>query len=463
MNHELSGKNDVYPLLKLAIPFALTSIIQSSLNFFENIFLAKLGEKVLAAGALVSWLFATLIVVLFGTFSAINIIISHKHGANDKSGIALVFRDGLLLAVLMTIPTFLLFWNVSSIFILFGQSPELAALAKLYLHALAWGLFPKFILIILFELALGLGHSRIIMIITLLSIPVYIFFSFVLIFGKFGLPALGIAGAGWGMTFADWIISFILFILLFSNKNYRPYIQFIFTLNKPSFIWEILQLGVPIGLMYCIEVGFFFAITLIMGTLGTQSLAANQITMQYLGIVANVVFSIAQAITVRMGHLLGANQVKMANRTAFVGIILSTIFMSAIAIFYWSIPKILISVDFDIHNPNYFDTVNLAVKFLFIAAFFQIFESIRIALFGALRALKDTNFTLLASITSFWCIALPIGYLFATYFHYGGAGLWWGMVIGAGFSVPLLMWRFVSKIKGRMSHSLASLTHELEK
>lgn len=119
----MSLKNDFSPLLRLAIPFALTGLVQSSLGFFENIFLARLGEKTLAAGALVSWLFATLIVVLFGTFSAVNILISHKHGANDQSGIALVFRDGLLLAVLLTIPTFLLFWNISSIFILLGQSP----------------------------------------------------------------------------------------------------------------------------------------------------------------------------------------------------------------------------------------------------------------------------------------------------------------------------------------------------
>jgi MATE family multidrug resistance protein len=160
-----------------------------------------------------------------------------------------------------------------------------------------------------------------------------------------------------------------------------------------------------------------------------------------------VIFSIAQAITVRMGHQLGAHQVDIAKRTAFAGAILSAIFMGIIAIFYLTIPKILISVDFDVHNSNYFEIVDLAVKFLFIAAFFQIFESVRIALFGALRALKDTHFMLLISIISFWCIALPIGYLLATYFKFGGMGLWCGMVIGAGFSAHVLWWRFISKMK----------------
>jgi MATE family multidrug resistance protein len=448
-------RNDLLPLAALAVPLIVTGVMQSSTGFFENVFLSRLGENVLAAGALVNWLFATLIVVLFGTFSSVNILISHKQGANDKDGIVLVLRDGFLLAVLLALPTFLLFWNLSSVFTLLGQNPELVALAKLYLHALAWGLFPKFILIVLYEFLLGLGHSRVIMVVTMLSIPLYIFFSFILIFGKFGLPALGIAGAGWGMTFADWIISSIACILLFSSKKYRPYINSIFTWKKPSYLWEILHLGVPMGAMFCIEVGFFFAITLVMGTIGIQSLAANQVTMQYLSPIGGIIFSIGQAITVRMGHQLGAHQVELAKRTASTGITLSIVFMSIIAMFYWLTPKTLISVDFDVNNPNYFETVRMASEFLFIAAFFQILESIRIALFAALRALKDTHFTLLTSIISFWFIALPLGYLWETYFHFGGKGLWWGMVVGAGFSVFLLHGRFKTRIHRYQTQELS--------
>lgn len=439
-------KNDFLPLLHLAIPLILTSIVQSSLFFFETVFLAHLGEDVLAAGALVNWLFATLVVVLYGTFSAVNVLIAHKHGANDRPGVTHVFRDGLLLALMLTIPTFLLFWNIPSIFILFGQSHPLAALAKLYLHALAWGLFPKFIVIVLFELILGLGHSRTIMVITLFTVPVYIFFSFVLIFGKLGFPALGIAGAGWGMTFSDWIIAITLFILLYCSKSYKSYIRSIFTFNKPSYLWEILHLGVPMGAMYCIEVGFFFAITLIMGTLSIQALASNQITMQYLGPLMSIIFSIAQAVTVRMGHQLGARQIQNVKRTAYTGVFLSVTFMTLVALCYWTIPKYLIAADLDIHNPVYEQTVYLTSTFLFVAAFFQIFESARISFFGALRALKDTRFTFLTSIIGFWVIPLPIGYLLAVPLHFGGTGLWWGMTMGAGISALLLYFRLKSKI-----------------
>ncbi|MCR9192730.1 MAG: MATE family efflux transporter [Gammaproteobacteria bacterium] len=126
------------------------------------------------------------------------------------------------------------------------------------------------------------------------------------------------------------------------------------------------------GIMYCFEVGFFFALTLISGSFSTQLLAANQIMLQYMGTGMAIIFSIAQAMTVRMGHLIGAKEIAATTRVKNTGICLSLVFMSV------------------------------------------------------------------------WGIALPSGYFFATHYHLGGPGLWWGMTIGAGFSTLLLWWRFKS-------------------
>lgn len=443
----LSIKEDFAPLLKLTIPLILTGVMQSATGFFENIFLARLGAQTLAAGALVAWLFFAMIVFLYGLFSSVNILISHKYGANDTKGISRVLRDGVVLAILLTAPTFLLFWKISAIFLFFGQSPELVVLATAYMHALAWGLFPRFILIVVLEFLIGLGHTRAVTVFTMLSIPVYIFLSYVLIFGKLGFPALGIAGAGWGMTIGDWLSAFFLCGYVLLNKKYRCYLSHLVKFTKPFYYWEILQLGMPMGGMYFVEVGFFLAMTLLMGLIGAQTLAASQIAMQYLGPLMGIVFSIAQAMTTRMGHELGANQIASAARAGYSGIFLSAICMCVVAVFYWTIPDTLISVDFNVHKSVNFVTVSFAKKFLFIAAFFQVLEAVRISLFGALRGLKDTRFTLYASIISYWCIALPIGYLLSIHFKLGGVGFWWGMVVGAGFSVVLLHRRFELKMR----------------
>lgn len=114
---------------------------------------------------------------------------------------------------------------------------------------------------------------------------------------------------------------------------------------------------------------------------------------------------------------------------------------------YWFFPELLISIDLDFHNPLNSETVSLAASFLSVCAFFQIFESVRLSLFGALRGLKDTRFTLITSIICFWCIALPIGYLFSIHLGFGGQGFWWAMVAGTFISVILLFKRFELMIK----------------
>jgi MATE family multidrug resistance protein len=258
---------------------------------------------------------------------------------------------------------------------------------------------------------------------------------------------LGIAGAGWGISVSYWITLIILSIFIFVDKECHQYFRHIFTLEKTTYLWELSQIGLPMGVMYCVEVGFFFALALAMGVLGAEMQAANQVAMQYLGLMMSVIFALAQAITVRMGHLLGAGEINAAEKASYLGISIAVIFISFISVAYLLFPELLISVDFDVKNPENFSIVSEIKTLLAIAALFQILETIRIALFGALRSLKDTRFTMLASIISFWCIALPVGYLLAMRLQFGGAGFWWGMVVGAGASVILLHGRFKKKMK----------------
>lgn len=446
MIRSITVKDDLQPLLKLAIPLVFIGLMQSAINFFVNIFLAKLGPEYLASGALVGWFYASLIVVIFGTFGAVNVLVAHKFGEKDIAGIAKVSRDGFVLAGLFFVPMFLLMWHMSTLLAMAGQHPQLVAMASDYLHALAFGLLPKFIMIVMVETLLGIGLARTVTAFAMITIPLYILFSWALILGKLGFPALGIAGAGWGMTLGDWVATSLLSAYVMANQRLRPYFSSIFSFNPPFHVMEMIKLGLPMGIMYCIEVGFFFAMTLLMGAISIQSLAANQVTMQYLGPLMGTIFSIAQALTIRMGHEIGAKNGLAAERAVYASVCLVAIYMLLVAFIYWMLPDQLIAVDFNITQASTLDTVLLAREFIFIAAFFQIAEAIRITLYGALRGLKDTQFSLLASVISFWLIALPIGYVLSMHLKLGGIGYWWGMVIGACCSVVLLSLRFKLKI-----------------
>jgi len=442
MKSIFSIKNDLFPLLKLAIPLALTGLVQSAVWFFETAFLARLGQDSLAAGALVSWLFGTMAVVLFGTLSSINILVAHKFGAKDQEGISRVLRDGIILSAILALPAFLLFWNMADIFLLFGQQNSIVALAESYLHPLAWGILPDFVLIVFLEFIIGLGHARTIMFFNLFFVTANILLSYTFIFGKFGAPSLGIAGAGVGMSLSYWISAIVLALYVLSSKKYSSYFYNMFSVGKPSYIYELLKVGLPIGLMYCTEVAFFFALTIAMGYFGSEVLAANQVALQYMGVFMAMIFSIAQAITVRMGHEIGAKNILSAEKAAYSGIFIAAGLMVLVAIIYLFFPEKLISVDFNVELEKNAGITELIKQFFVVGAVFQIFEAIRIALFGALRGLKDTRFTLFVSIVSFWGIALPGGYVLAQYLKFGGVGFWWSMVFGAVTSVLLLLLRF---------------------
>ncbi len=444
--------SEIRSLLKLAIPLILTGLIESSIGFFSTLFLAHLGQKELAAGALVSWLFVTLMMILWGSLTSVSVLVAQKYGAKDEKGISLILRDGIFLALIITIPAFLLLWNMAPILLLVGQDPSIVVLANAYLHGLAWGLPTDLIALVLLQFLIGLGHARTSMFFTILWVPVSVIIIYILMFGKLGLPALGIAGIGWGMTLSYWITTTGLFIYLLVHKNYQQYFNSIFDFHSPYFTKELLAVGIPIGSMYFVEVGFFLAVTLIMGHLGDQILAANQIVLQYMGLFMAVMFSIAQAVTIRMGHKIGAKQFVVAQQTAYAGIFITVIFMSIIAALFYFFPHYLIALDLDIHNSKNAEVIKLTTSFLAICALFQLFDAIRVTLFGALRSLKDTRYTLLVSLISFWFLALPLGYLLAIPLTLGGDGIWWGMVIGASFGLVLLYWRFKYKVKRILSY-----------
>lgn len=439
--------NNFYPLLKLAIPMSMSSLLGSAIFFFHTLFLAKLGSDILAAGALASYLSGTIMVITYGILSSINVLVAHQHGANNKHGISFIVRDGIWLALLLVVPTFILLWNISPIFLLLGQNQSVVLLATSYLHAWAYGLLPQFIIAALIELMIGFGKTRVILVVTVIGVALSIFFSFVLIFGKFGFPALGIAGAGWGLSITNWILAIGMVLFLLMRKDFSGYFDRLFQLTKPSHLVELLQLGFPMGLMYCIEVGFFFALTLLMGTFGAGILAANQIVMQYNGILISVIFSIAQSVTVRMGHLIGAGDVASARSAGYTGVCMSGLLMTVAALLFWFCPVMLISIDFNVNQSKNTELVHFAIQFLAVCAIFQFFEACRITFFGALRAVKDTRYTLYVSIISFWLISLPVGYFFVTYLNMGEVGLWWGMVLGGICGVILLAWRYHYKIR----------------
>lgn len=438
--------------MKLALPLVFTGFVESSVGFFNTLFLAHLGTEQLAAGAVVQWIFFTMLVILWGTMTSVSVIVSQKYGERDEESIARTLRDGLTLAVLLFIPSFLVLRNFWHILIWLGQSEQMVSMAKVYMQALSWSLLGDFLSMAMLQFLIGLGHTRLNMFFTLLWVPINIFANYVFMFGKFGIPALGIAGVGWGTTVAFTTLAVVLGSYFLLNKNYRKYLRLMMQKTKTCYLGELFRVGLPMGSMYFIEVGFFLTMILIMGKFGDSSVAACQITLQITSQLSIFTFAVAQAITVRMGHTLGARQPLLAEHAVYMGSVIAIIFMVAMAFVFWFAPNALIGIDLNLKLAANQEVISYARSFLAVGALFLVIEAARFSLFGALRGLKDTRFTLLVSIISFWGVSLPIGYFFAMEFDLKGQGLWWGTIIGQLIAVIILYYRFTYKMRLAYKH-----------
>ena len=432
-------------LLALSIPLIMSGLVETSIGFFSNIFLAHLGTDNLAAGALVNWVFTTIMVIVWGTLSAITTLVARHYGRKNLTEIQNVLCAGLILAAVLMLPSMILLWNLSPIFLLLGQNPKTVLLGKPYLHGLTWAVIPDFIYTVAMQFVAGLGRTKINMCFSLLFVPLCIFFNYALVFGAFLFPKLGIAGIGWGTAFAFWIIAGLFTAYFFLKKDLRIYLKFRSIPKITAALKEIFQVGLPLGLMYSVEIGFFLAMTILMGLINQATLSANQVTLQFFWIFSIATFALAQGITIRVGHSVGRNDKKAVHYATYVGLFYSFIYTILVTLFYWKYPNTLIGVDFNLHNRENTTIIHLAKDFLAVAALVQIVEAIRFTYFGSLRGLKDTKFSLLNSILIFWLTALPLA-CFSTSLGFAGQGIWWATLFGEIIGIPLLIWRYHRKV-----------------
>lgn len=446
IKHQKNFFSESKLLLMLAIPLIMSGVIETSVGFFSNIFLARLGTETLAAGGLVNWVYATLMIIVWGSTSAVTTLAARYYGENNLTEIRCILYASLLLILIMILPATLIMWNLSPILLFFGQKPSIVALAEPYLHSITYAIIPDFLVTILLQFIVGLGRTKTNLVFSLLFVPINLIANYCLMFGKFGLPALGIAGIGWGASFTFWILVIGFYTYFFLEKSFRIYFKIPDFYKIYAAAKEIIHIGLPLGLMYCLEVAFFLAISIITGLISESIQSANQITLQFYWLFSVVTFSFAQAITIKVAHSIGQNDRQAINYATYLGVFYTSAFMFITALLYWFFAGQLISIDLK-STPENASIINLAKAFFSIAALIQLTEAVRFSFFAALRAFKDTRYTLFNSILIYWLLALPLGCLLAFRFNMGGLGIWWAWLIGQIIGTPLLIWRCRRKIK----------------
>ena len=434
--------------IKIAMPLIASNLIQASSGFIGTIMIAHLGKDAIAAVA-VGWaVYIALIVFFFGILNSISVYIAQNYGAKNCQNVAKAASHGVLLSIAISVPMLAVMLGTPFLLRAIEHNPHIVILAANYLHALIWCIVPLSLSIALEQIMVGLGKTQLVLWISIIQVPFEILATWLLIFGKLGLPKCGVAGIGYGFAIIFVLSAALIMLYLHKSPGYKKYHLFSY-LNRFSRKWffDLIKTGWPIGAMNIIEVAWFSVIAMLMSKIGNDQLVAYQITRQFWLMAMMIVFAMSQTTTVRIGHAVGEKNKDAIARSAFTNTIVSFAIILLIAICYIIFNRYLISIDINIADPKYQATVHFAEIFITLASIAMLIDNFRFIIVGALRGLKDTRMPMGISAVSFWVIALPLAYIFAFSIKFGGSGLWYAFLTGVILNTLFLLIRFMQLTK----------------
>lgn len=434
---------EVREFFKLAVPLASAQVAQSATGFADTVMMGRMGADVLAAGGLAAITFLCIMMTASGVAMGVSPLIAEAFGAVQKTRVEQIARQGLWLSVLVSIPTMLFTGHLDVLLSRTGQTETTVQLANTYLDIMLWGLFPVVGFAALRATVSALSQARPIMLIVVSGTAFNIIWNYILGFGKFGFPKMGLAGLALASVITLWGMFLALVLYILTNENLKQY-RIFQELHRvrPRILKELAWVGVPIGLFSGLETGFFMVITFWMGLLGTEVLAAHQIVFQTIVVVFMVPLGISYATTVRVGQWLGRRDRTGIQQAALVSMSITTAFMIGVSIVFLLFPKSIIGLYIDITNPINANIVAIALPLLIIAAIAQVLDGFQKAVYGSLQGLQDTQIPMLLNVLGYWGVGLSAGYVLGFQLQMGGMGLWIGQSVAIAVVAGLFIWRF---------------------
>jgi multidrug resistance protein, MATE family len=418
-------------LLRLASPIILSQIAQVLMGLADTVMSGHAGAAEQAVVGLGVALWIPVFVGLMSVVQAVSPIIAHHFGAGDRDAVARDAREGIWLALFVgLVPLILVPW-APDLLMWFRIEPALAGQAGIFLWGIGLGLPAAMVYRSLAFYSASINETRPIMVLAFMGLGINVLLNWVLIDGHFGLPAMGGAGCGWATGISMWASLLALVAWTARAPAYKPYYVWrAWTLPSWAVQNRLLRLGLPMGGAGLAEVAAFSSVAVLVGRFGDVQIAAHQIALNFSALVFMFPMGISAAITIRVGHSLGAGDAPTARRNAWTGVAVGLI-IAALAIG----PIILLRHQVAVVYSSDAAVQALAANLLLFAAFWQLFDATQVCAIGALRGYKVTLMPMVLMLAAFWVVGVPAG----TWLAYRGFivgepmkvyGFWVGLVIG---------------------------------
>ena len=419
--------------LRLAAPLAAANLLQMLVYAIDVIFVARLGETALAASSLATTLFGLMMWCLIGLTGACAPLIAAELGrrAHAVREVRRSVRMALWLAVGTGALAMLVSANGEALLLLSGQDAEVARLAGSFLTILLWATIPNIMAGVLRNFVSALGRPVFATAITGLAIVVNALGNYVLVFGHWGAPALGLDGSAISsvITACAMLGAYVLAIRMDRRlRRYRLFGRW----WRPEWqrLRDLLRIGLPISLIIMAEGGLFSSAAFLMGLLGQAELAGHTVALQVAALAFQIPFGVGQAATIRVGYHYGAGNVAAIAAAGKAALLVAVSYMIIPAALMILTPRFVLSLYVDPAAPANAAMVGHAVGFLAIAAAFQLFDGLQAVLAGTLRGLQDTRMPLILALIGYWLIGFTTSVMLGFFTPLAGNGIWLGLAAG---------------------------------
>jgi MATE family multidrug resistance protein len=436
---------EIRATVALAWPIALTNLSQMAMGITDAAMLGNYDAVALAASAIGLALYWSVAIaglgLAFGTAPLMAQALGRRrHAVRDVRRSA---RMGLWATAGFALPASLVLWQAEAILLALGQEPRIAALGGVYVRTLLPGLLPFWWFMVLRSFVSALERPKPALVATVIAIPLNGLLDWLFIFGRFGLPELGIVGAGLASAASMTAMMALLLGVCVTDRQFRRYALLgrLWRLDRVRMA-ELLRVSLPIVGALLFEVMVFNAAVLLVGWIDAVSVAAHAIAIQCASLTFMVPMGISQAATVRVGLAAGARDRDGVGRAGWTALALGGSFMGAMALVFVSIPRPIVALFLDPALPAAGEVAALGSRLLMVAGLFQVVDGVQVIGAGALRGLKDTRVPMLFAGLGYWVLGLPFGAALAFGAGLGAIGIWFGLAFGLAVVAVLLVLRW---------------------
>jgi MATE family multidrug resistance protein len=443
-------RREVRDTLILTAPIAAALLAEMGMGVIDYSMSGHLGPTALAAAGLGLQLLFTPMFWGMGAITATGAVGAQAHGAADVEAVSESMRQGFLMATLLSAPIMVIALVAIPLLPLVNHDPEVVGqVGSIILIGLPWIPLVYWFTVVR-NFVTVMQRPTIVSICAVVGLPVSFLSNYAFMYGNWGAPRLGAPAVGLTGVIVALLHLAMIVVYVECVPELRRYRIFARLLHfNGRMMAELFRVGIPIAMAYLFETGLFFTVTVLMGIISTEALAAHNVVLNVCAMSFMIPYALSQAATVRVGYAVGAGQPEAARRAGYVAIWLGVGWMMVAASIMLSAPHLLTSIYLDLADAGTAGAVDLAASLFVIAAIFQIVDGTQVTTQGALRGLKDTTMPMVICGLGYWVFGLGSGVTMGFAMGYGALGLWWGLAIGLAVSASLLYLRW-RRLSGRL-------------